>query len=127
MIINKIMKTFKQYFIENNLINLWLDDERDPTDPVIKEKFGSKGNEIWVKTPEEAINLLKTGDVVSISFDHDLSLPEPENGYKVAKWIEEKAFKQEIPKLNWKVHSANPTGSRNITLAMQNADKFWSR
>jgi hypothetical protein len=48
-------------------IKLWLDDI---CDPVQHGKIGW----VWVKTAEEAINLLKTGNVVRASLDHDLSI-----------------------------------------------------
>jgi hypothetical protein len=105
---------------------LWLDDVRDPKDSEIQKRFGAIGNEQWVKTPQETIELLKTGNVKSISFDHDLGLPEPEDGYQVAKWIEEQAFLKQIPKLIWRVHSTNPNGAKYIKAAMKNADRFWA-
>jgi len=103
-----------------------LDDIRNPKDPQY-EKYGAKGDEIWVKTPNEAIKILSTGLVKSISLDHDLQLPDPENGYKVAKWIEEAAYFGKISKLTWKIHTDNPTGKANMLLALKNADRYWDR
>jgi len=107
-------------------LHLWLDDERDPTDPVIQKSYGAKGWEVWIKTVPEAIKYLEGGGVASISLDHDLGENQP-SGYELAKWIEEKAFHGTIPKLQWKVHSANPSGAGNITLAMKSADRFWNQ
>lgn len=42
-------------------MHLWLDDERDPTDPITQSRFHATGAEIWVKTDQQAIDLLKTG------------------------------------------------------------------
>ena len=86
------------YKLASSGISLWLDDERDPTDPNIQNGFGSLGNEIWVKTAPEAINILSGDNVTSISLDHDLGEPEAEkgNGNDVATWIEEKAFHGEL-------------------------------
>lgn len=97
------------------MIRIWLDDIRE-----IPEGYTH-----WCKTPEEAIVLLSGGKVSYISFDHDLGLPEPENGNMVAKWIEEKAYSGEILPLNWDIHSANPTGYRNIRDSMLSAERFW--
>jgi hypothetical protein len=45
-----------------------------------------------VQTPEEAITLLKTGEVELISFDHDLGLIEEDGreqtGHDIILWIE---------------------------------------
>ena len=96
-------------------MRLWLDDLRPMP----------FGYDIHVKTAEETIKLLEKGDVVYISFDHDLGEEENGTGYDVAKWIEEAAFNKLIPQLKWKIHSANPVGEKNIKLAMDKADEFW--
>lgn len=98
-----------------SLIQLWLDDVRPMP-------FGF---DIHAKTEQDAIELLKTGNITHISFDHDLGNPENGTGYNVAKFIEEKAYYGKIPPLTWTIHSANPVGRKNIESAMNNADKFW--
>lgn len=98
-------------------IKIWLDDIRP-----MPSWFTH-----WCKTPEEAITLLDTGNVEEISFDHDLGFPEPRNGHMVAMYIEGLAYFNKIPRLSWRVHSANPVGERNIQLAMISADRFWQR
>ena len=69
-------------------MKLWLDDERDP------KNFKGWEDAIWVTTPEEAIELLKTDGVEALSLDNDLGLPDdedgtPRDGYMVACWLEE--------------------------------------
>lgn len=107
---------FKQWFNESQAVSVWLDDIR----PMPSQYT------IHAKTAEAAIDLLKRGNVISISLDHDLGLPENGTGYDVAKWIEEHAFNHELPKLQWNVHSANPVGRQRIMAALKNADKFWA-
>jgi hypothetical protein len=107
-------------------INLWLDDERNPTNPTIQQQYNSNGNETWVKTVEEAIVYIQQGLVKSISFDNDLGEGNKE-GQDLAKWIEEEAYFKRIPPMQWKVHSQNPKGKQYIIMAMQNADKFWNQ
>lgn len=99
-------------------MNIWLDDIRDPKihDP--------KGTWIWVKTADEAINALRTGNVKLISLDHDLGT-DPDTGYTVAVWIEEQAWEGNLPELDWRVHSANPVGAKKIEAALFCADKAW--
>lgn len=105
------------------MIDLWLDDERDPEDTRIQEVFGSFTGMVWVKTAEAAINRLVAGNVRYVSFDHDLGTTK--TGYDVAKWIEEQAYLGTIPRLNWSIHSLNPRGAKYISSAMSNADKYW--
>lgn len=108
-------------------IHLWLDDERDPSNAYIKNNFGSRGDEVWVKTAAEAIKLLSQENVVSISLDHDLGPPEAGSGHDVAKWIEEAAFHGHLKPVKWRVHSANPVGSSNMAAALNSAERFWNR
>ena len=75
---------------------VYLDDERDTPDGWIR-----------VYWPEEAIELLKTGQVEEISLDHDLGDDERGNGYDVVLWIEEAVFTEGFIAPKMKVHSAN--------------------
>ena len=101
-----------------NGFRVWLDDER----PV------PEGFTHWVKTAEEAIELLKTGRVKHISLDHDLGDEEiVGTGYHVACWIEENAHEGSLARFTWNVHSANPTGRDKMKSALNNADLFWDK
>jgi len=117
------------YKMAQTNISLWLDDNRDPSDPKIQELFGAKGDEIWVKTVDEAMKYINAGNVDFISFDHDLDnegeRPSEKTGYDLAKWIEEGAFDGSIGQMGWNVHSRNPVGAKGIVDAMTNADRFW--
>ena len=77
-------------------MKVYLDDERETP-------IG------WVRVywPEEAIELLKTGQVEEISLDHDLSCDERGTGYDVVLWIEEAVFTEGFKAPKMKVHSAN--------------------
>jgi len=103
---------------------LWLDDERDPSDLIIQQKFGATGKEVWVTTVEEAQRFIENGNAMGISFDNDLGEGNKE-GYELANWIEEKAYFRKIPRLQWRIHSQNPNQRARIQRAMENADKFW--
>lgn len=108
----------KQAGITNKqTLKVWLDDERSAPSTF----------DVHVKTPEEAIDLLKTNRVEYISLDHDLGLePDTRNGYMVAKFIEEAAYNGTLDPLSYNVHSANPTGRDRMIAALMQADKFWS-
>lgn len=107
-------------------MKIWLDDERDPKNQIIKDLFNSCGDETWVKTALEAINLIKNNAITHISFDHDLGDPGFGTGLDVAKFIEEQAFYGKIEPFTWRVHSQNPVGAKNIIRCMEQAEKFWN-
>ncbi|MFW6122293.1 MAG: cyclic-phosphate processing receiver domain-containing protein, partial [Petrotogales bacterium] len=58
-------------------MKIFLDDEREA--PPGWERV------YW---PDEAIELIKTGNVEEVSLDHDLGDDEKGTGYDVIKWIE---------------------------------------
>ena len=123
------MVTFKEFLLQEG-IEIFLDDDRDPSDPSVQEDFGARPGMVWVKTVPQAKEYLKTGQVSFISFDNDLGLPE--EGRHLANWIESQAnlFVQGlggIPQLQWTVHSKNMSAVRLIIMAMKSADKIWAR
>lgn len=63
----------------------------------------------WVHVywPDEAIALLKTGDVEEISLDHDLGDDARGTGYDVIIWIEEAVALRGFQAPRIFVHSAN--------------------
>jgi hypothetical protein len=98
-------------------MKLYLDDLR-PTPP---------GFDLRAYTAGEAIDMLKKGNITYISFDHDLGEPEAGTGYEVAQWIEQAAWTEGFTVPEWKIHSANPVGSKNILNAMNSAEKGQER
>lgn len=63
----------------------------------------------WVRVywPDEAIALLKAGQVQEISLDHDLGNDERGTGYDVVAWIEQAVHLHGFVPPRIKVHSAN--------------------
>ena len=96
-------------------MNLWLDDIRKKPD----------GFDLHVTNVRSAKELIITGRVKFISFDHDLG-DNQDTGYDLAKFIEELAANNMIPRLGWSIHSANPVGAEKIRQAMKSADRFWN-
>lgn len=93
-------------------IKVWLDDERPM--PL--------NYDVHVKTAEDAIALLAAGQVTHISLDHDLG--QETTGYDVALWIERAAFEGMLGSLHVSVHTANPSGRRNILAALTSAKRW---
>jgi hypothetical protein len=66
---------------------------------------------VHVRTPEEAIDLLRGGRVEELSLDHDLGLdvgPNEQTGYDVLVWLErEVAAGRATPPAVIRVHSGN--------------------
>jgi hypothetical protein len=92
---------------------VWLDDTREAPE-----------GWIHVTTPEEAIELLRSGEVEEISLDHDLGLATSEaerTGYDVLVWLEEAvaigAWNHALPVI--RIHSANPVGQRRMEQAIE--------
>ena len=108
----------KQHICSQGLtMRIFLDDVRNPTPDL--------GEVIVVRDAKTALDLVKTGLVTWISFDHDLGTEL--TGYSVAMLIEEMVFMEEIKCPEWRIHSANPVGRQKIAMAMQAAEIFDSR
>ena len=84
-------------------MKIYLDDERQTP-------------EGWrrVYWPEEAIELLKTGNVKEISLAHDLGDDEHGTGYDVVLWIEKAVFTANFDQPKMKVHSANTSARKKM-------------
>jgi hypothetical protein len=94
---------------------LWLDDQRNPA------THGAIGA-VWVKTYEETIAQLETGEVTVLSLDHDLTLDQTlgltdhqHTGYDVIVWMEENNVWPE----RVFVHSQNASGRLKMLQAVQ--------
>lgn len=77
-------------------MKVYLDDERTPPE-----------GWVLVRWPDEAIELLKSGDVEIISLDHDLGDDDIGTGYDVVVWIEEQVATNNMHPPEMRVHSAN--------------------
>lgn len=88
-------------------MKIYLDDERETPDGWIRG--------YW---PEEAIELLKFGNVTDISLDHDLGDDERGTGYDVVLWIEEQVITKGFVPPIIKVHSANSSARIEMELGI---------
>lgn len=80
-------------------MKIWLDDMRPAPD-----------GWVWVRTVEEAIELMSSGEVVEASLDHDLGDGEQE-GYRLVLWMAEN---DTWPTGFVSVHSSNPPGAERM-------------
>jgi hypothetical protein len=106
-------------------VRVWLDDLRDPRLPHIQAGYGSRGDEVWVKTVPEALALLRTGAVCWISLDNDLGEGEAE-GYEVACFIEQAAWSGALEPLEVHAHSDNCVAGPRMRAAIDNARRYWA-
>ena len=88
-------------------MKLYLDDERSVPD-----------GWILVRWPDEAIALLKTGQVTDISLDHDLGDDDQGTGYDVILWIEEAVATRQFTPPTITVHSANASARQKMELGI---------
>jgi hypothetical protein len=81
-------------------VRVWLDDRRPAPEGWVR-----------VRTPEEAIELLRGGGVAELSLDHDLGLDvgaRERTGYDVLLWLErEVEARRATPPAVIRVHSGN--------------------
>jgi len=89
-------------------MKVYLDDERETPSG-------------WhrVYWPEEAIELLKTGQVEEISLDHDLGDDDHGTGYDVILWIEEAVVARGFKPPKIAVHSANSSARVKMELGIK--------
>lgn len=96
-------------------MHVWLDDYR----------FMPSNFDHHATTAPDAIRMLESGAVETISLDHDLGDESNGTGYDVARWIEAAAYYNSIPPVRWMIHSSNPVGAVNMARALHQADRHW--
>ena len=82
---------------------LFIDDLRTPVG------FEDFDNVYVARTYSEAIDALWTETFDLVSFDHDLG--EEKTGYDICKYI----IENNIPCDEYRIHTSNPVGRKNIT------------
>ncbi len=98
-------------------MKVYLDDER-------KAPNGWK----LVKTPKEAIKLLKSGKVSEISLDHDLGDDDKiGTGYDVLLYIEQQVYLHDYIPPKIKIHTANVSARIKMEAALHNIKKILDR
>ena len=80
----------------------------------------------WVRVfwPDEAIELLKSGDVEIISLDHDLGDDKKGTGYDVVLWVEEAVVTEKFSPPEIVVHSANSVGRAKMEAGIRSIYKL---
>lgn len=128
-------------------MKVFLDDLR--TIDMVYPEFDS--NEwVIVRDFHQFVNYInKYGIPEFVSFDHDLGFehtrfffnngghenpPDPidgdfkeKTGYDAAKWLVEYCMDNNVKLPKFSVHSANPTGAKNIREYLKNAEKYISK
>ncbi|WAM25794.1 cyclic-phosphate processing receiver domain-containing protein [Myxococcus sp. NMCA1] len=94
-------------------MKVYLDDERATPDGWVR---------VW--WPEEAISLLKSGQVTELSLDHDLGDDAHGTGYDVLLWLEEAVATRGFVPPRVQVHSANSSARQKMTLAIARIERF---
>jgi hypothetical protein len=99
-------------------VKVWLDDVRE-----------APAGWVRVKTPEETIELLRSGEVAELSLDHDLGLDTEDaelTGYDVLLWLERQVAEERwsFPPPSIRVHSANPIGRSRMERAIASIERL---
>lgn len=97
-------------------MRVYLDDER-------------KAPQGWVQVrwPEDAITLLRTGQVMEISLDHDLGDDERGTGYDVLLWLEEQVYVNDFRPPMIHIHTANSSARQKMEAAVISIYKLYGR
>ena len=97
-------------------MRVFLDDERQTPDGWVR---------VW--WPDEAIELLKSGQVTEISLDHDLGDDARGTGYDVVLWVEEAVAQHAFvpPKIH--VHSANSSARQKMLAGIAAIERHATR
>lgn len=99
-------------------MKVWLDDKRPMPE----------GFDIHVVSAFEAIDMVKTGKVTKIGLDHDLGDETiVGNGHMVSDFIEEAAYYNRIPRIEWSIQSSNGPEVSRMTIALRRADVYWNK
>lgn len=116
------------------MIKLWIDDCRDPLvyganfkvpDRAAKILNQYGRNWVWVKTTNEAKEILDTIQVDVLSCDNSLGLGTPE-AYTLLDWLEEKAATDEkfhVPPHIY-VHSSDPNRVLSMEQTIESIKRF---
>lgn len=98
-------------------MRIWLDDKRPMPE----------GFDIHTMTAWETIELIKTGKVTKIGLDHDLGDERIYGtGHHVSDFIEECAYYNTIPRIEWSIQSDNGVErSGRMVVALRRADVYW--
>jgi len=93
---------------------LWLDDERDPTEPRWQTYYPIPDpSVVWVKSHAEFVDWITEHSIPdAICFDHDLG--DGLSGMECAKWLTEYCMDNDLNLPAWNIQSANPIGKENI-------------
>lgn len=83
----------------------------------------------WVRVywPDEAIQLLETGEVEELSLDHDLGDDERGTGYDVILWIEEAVALRQFKPPKLYVHSANSSARDKMIAGIRSIEGMAER
>jgi hypothetical protein len=97
-------------------MKVYLDDER-PTPEGWRRVY-------W---PDEAIELLRSGEVSEISLDHDLGDDARGDGYDVLLWIEQAVVNEGFRPPIMRVHSANAAARPRMEQAIESIHRLARR
>ena len=111
------IKNHSNYYDNTDISMLF--ESKNPMKVYLDDMRGAPPGWILVRWPDEVIALLKKGNVVEISLDHDLGDDERGTGYDVLLWIEKEVVinKFNPPKIN--IHTANISARRKMEASVK--------
>lgn len=110
--------------MEETLVLLWLDDERDPGELQWQVFFPVANPQVvWVKNYVEFTDWILSNHLPhAVCFDHDLG--DGPSGFDAAKWLTEYCLDRRLKLPAWSIQSANPIGRENIRSLLNTFVRF---
>lgn len=114
---DKFFSRYKNLKETQGPITAYLDDNRPTPDNF----------DVHVYDSEHLMEMLSYKNITHISLDNDLGPYCHVEGYQVARFLEEQAFENKIPKLQIQIHSANTVASKEMQQAIAKCNEFWEQ
>jgi hypothetical protein len=80
---------------------------------------------VLVRTADEAISLLRQGDVTEMSLDYDLGDPHFGTGLDVLDWLEQALSERRVQLPRLMAHSGSMLGRRRLQAAIALLEERW--
>jgi hypothetical protein len=111
----------------SKIVSVWLDAERDPTSPIMMERYPILKTRQWkwIKQTVQVKPLIKKGLVDFLSMDSTLGRGKEES-FELADWIEEMAYKGKITRFEWNVHASNGDAAKRLKVSLEGAERWWT-
>ena len=109
------------------MVAVWLDDLRDPKEPLWASKIDPDHEVVWVKDrtqfEEAVLEHAASGRLAALHFDNDLGVPAfmgaDQEGRHCFTWFEQQVHNRGWGEVSLYAHTANPAARRELEMGFQ--------